>query len=200
MLEYDIQINNGNEALGTSGKTITVNEAPKAISLDFLSEEIHHANELIPKRTAQEALSSFADVSARLMAEGFAIQFTKDGKVVMRLYADMHVKGGNINLERAKQLDPDVTEITAENAGDLVSKAGITVRAKVEVEQTFTDMLLSNKPSIQRKAIVEKAYVERKVDGQTETGSSQDSGTGQNQGSGTGNQGGSDPDNGDGME
>ena len=30
----------------------------------------------------------------------------------MRLYADIHIKGGNINLARAKELDPSVTEIT----------------------------------------------------------------------------------------
>ena len=163
MLEYNIQVNNGVEAFGTGDqKTITVNEAPKAVSLDFVAEEIHHANELIPKRAVQEVLANFADVAARLMAEGFAIQFVKDGNVVLRLYADMHIKGGNINLARAKELDPAVTEITTENAGDLVTKAGIAIRAKAEVEQSFTDMLLSYKPQLQRKAVVEKQKVERK--------------------------------------
>lgn len=163
MLEYNIQVNNGVEAFGTGDqKTITVNEAPKAVSLDFVAEEIHHANELIPKRAVQEVLANFADVAARMMAEGFAIQFVKDGNVVLRLYADMHIKGGNINLARAKELDPTVTEITTENAGDLVTKAGITIRAKAEVEQTFTDMLLSCKPQLQRKEVVEKQKVERK--------------------------------------
>lgn len=191
MLEYNIQVNNGVEAFGTGDqKTITVNETPKAVSLDFVAEEIHHANELIPKRAVQEVLANFADVAARLMSEGFAIQFVKDGNVVLRLYADMHIKGGNINLARAKELDPAVTEITTENAGDLVTKAGITIRAKAEVEQTFTDMLLSYKPQLQRKAVVEKQKVERK-DG-TSTGNTGDGG---NTGGGnTGGNGGTDDD------
>ena len=192
MLEYNIQVNNGVEAFGTGDqKTITVNEAPKAVSLDFVAEEIHHANELIPKRAVQEVLANFADVAARLMSEGFAIQFVKDGNVVLRLYADMHIKGGNINLARAKELDPAVTEITTENAGDLVTKAGIAIRAKAEVEQTFTDMLLSYKPQLQRKAVVEKQKVERK--GGTST---DNTGEGGNTGGGnTGGNGGTDDDN-----
>jgi hypothetical protein len=192
MLEYNIQVNNGVEAFGTGDqKTITVNEAPKAVSLDFVAEEIHHANELIPKRAVQEVLANFADVAARLMSEGFAIQFVKDGNVVLRLYADMHIKGGNINLARAKELDPAVTEITTENAGDLVTKAGIAIRAKAEVEQTFTDMLLSYKPQLQRKAVVEKQKVERK-DGT----STDNTGNGGNTGGGnTGGNGGTDDDN-----
>ena len=84
MIDYKIFVNNGNEAFGTTGKTLSVEEQPRTISEDFLAEEMHHANELIPKRTIKEVLSIFSEVSARLMAEGFAIQFQKDGKVPHR--------------------------------------------------------------------------------------------------------------------
>ena len=45
------------------------------------------------------------------MAMGFAIQFKNGQDVLMRIYPDVHLKGGNINLERAKQLNPEVTEM-----------------------------------------------------------------------------------------
>lgn len=162
MVEYKIFINNGNEAFGTTGKTLSVEEQPRTISEDFLAEEMSHANELIPKRTIKEVLSIFSEVSARLMAEGFAIQFQKDGKVSLRLYADAKIKGGNINLDRAKQLDPTVTEISKDNASSLVQKAGIQIRAYAEVEQKFTELLHSYSPSTKLAGIEERAYVEKK--------------------------------------
>ena len=90
----------------------------------------------------------------------------------MRIYPDIHVKGGNINLARAQELIPGTTEITAENAGDLVSRAGVTVRAKAECEQKFTEMLMAESSGIQRKNIVEKARVVRKNSEGGENGSS----------------------------
>ena len=38
------------------------------------------------------------------MAMGFAVQLKNGQDVLMRIYPDVHLKGGNINLERAKQL------------------------------------------------------------------------------------------------
>ena len=96
------------------------------------------------------------------MSQGFAIQFLSGNDVAMRIYPDIHVKGGNINLARAQELIPGTTEITAENAGDLVSRAGVTVRAKAECEQKFTEMLMAESSGIQRKEIIEKARVVRK--------------------------------------
>lgn len=159
MFQYNIQINNGVEAFGTEGKTITVNEVLQTVDEKALAREIHHENMLIPTQVAESVLQNFATAAANLMAQGFAIQFKSGNDVVMRIYPDMHVKGGNINLERAKQLDPKVTEITVENAGDLVSRAGVTVRAKAECEQKFTEMMLAASTGMQRKDIIEKARV-----------------------------------------
>lgn len=159
MFQYNIQINNGVEAFGTEGKTITVNEVLQTVDEKALAREIHHENMLIPTQVAESVLQNFATAAANLMAQGFAIQFKSGNDVVLRIYPDMHVKGGNINLERAKQLDPKVTEITVENAGDLVSRAGVTVRAKAECEQKFTEMLLAASSGMQRKDIIEKARV-----------------------------------------
>ena len=163
MIQYEVCLNQGNEALQT-GKSITANELLLTCDEKALAREIHHQNSLIPEDVAASVLSYFGRAAAQLMAMGFAIQF-KDGQdVLMRIYPDLHLKGGNINLARAKELIPGTTEITTDNAGELVSKAGVTVRAKAECEQKFTEMLMAESSGIQRKDIVEKARVER-VDG-----------------------------------
>ena len=161
MFYYNICINNGVEAFGTEGKTITVNEVLQTADIKALAREIHHENMLIPEQVAESVLQNFAKAAVNLMSQGFAIQFISGNDVVMRVYPDIHVKGGNINLARAQELIPGTTEITAENAGELVSRAGVTVRAKAECEQKFTEMLMAESSGIQRKEIVEKARVER---------------------------------------
>lgn len=192
MIEYNLQINNGNEAFGVTGKTITANEVVKTISVDFLAEELHHANELIPKSVIKEVLSHFAEVSVRLMAEGFAIPFLNNQDVVLRLYPDIHLKCQSINLTKARELlnEPTLTEEQmVERAGEIADKVGVNVRAYAEVQRTFTQMLQDAKPSIQRKGIVEKAYVER-VNGE---GTGDDNGGDQPAGGGDDNQGGLEP-------
>jgi hypothetical protein len=80
----------------------------------------------------------------------------------MRIYPDVHLKGGNINLDRAKQLNPDVTELTLENAGELATQVGVKVRVRCEAEQKFTDMLDTEGYSVERKGVKEMAYVAKK--------------------------------------
>ena len=168
MLDYNIQINNGSEALGTTAKTITVNEAPKQISLDFIVEELEHKNPLVPQRAIKDVLTSFSEVAARLMAEGFYVPLYNDkGEQMARFYADMHLatKNGNINLSLAQSMMPD--EVTDEasmvaHAQDLVDRCTIQIRAKAEIEQKMTELMKSFNPKIQRKGVVEKAYVPKK--------------------------------------
>ena len=180
MIQYEVCLNQGNEALQT-GKSITANEVLLTCDEKALAREIHHQNSLIPEDVAASVLGYFGKAAAQLMAMGFAIQF-KDGQdVLMRIYPDLHLKGGNINLARAKELDPEVTDLTMENAGDLTTKAGVTVRAKAECESKFTELLLAQGASVERKGVVEKAYVARK----------------ENAGNTGGNQGGNPNDNGE---
>ena len=194
MLEYNIQINNGAEAFGTTGKTITVNEAARLVSLDFLVEEVKHKNELVPERAIKDVITSFAEVAARLMAEGLIVPLmTEKQEVIARLYADIHLKSGNINLTKARELMPeDVTDEASmvAHAGDLVSRVGLRVTAKAETEQKFNDLLMSYKPKIQLKGIVEKAYVERKDNSENSDNSdnpgNNNGGSGDNPGGNTG--------------
>ena len=165
MIDYRIFINNGNENLGSAGKTISIEEKPRTISVDFLADAIHSQNELIPKRTVKEVLSIFGTVATRLMAEGLALQFQNDGDVLLRLYTDAKINGGNINLARARELtgDPTLTEDEmVSRAGELVGLAGVQLRAYAEVQQKFNELLKSYKPQPNQVGIVERAYVEKK--------------------------------------
>ena len=161
-ISYKAQLNLGNEALGTE-KSVTANEETKTCELRHLAQEIHHQNQLIPEDVAAAVLGYFCKAAVMKMTEGFAVQLTSEGKVALRLIPDIHIKGGSINLARAKELDPSVTEITAENAPTLVQKAGVTVRAYVEAEQKFTDLLLAQGASVTGSGkVTEKAAVQRK--------------------------------------
>ncbi len=167
MIQYEVQLNQGNEALQT-GKTITANEVL------LTCDEIHHQNSLIPEDVAASVLGYFGKAAAQLMAMGFAIQFKNGQDVLMRIYPDVHLKGGNINLERAKQLNPEVTDLTLENAGELATQVGVKVRVRCETEAKFTELLNSEGYSVERKAVKEVAYVAKKGsdagDDNTQTG------------------------------
>ena len=156
MFNYNIQINNGVQAFGKMDKTITVNEVVQTADLKALAREINHENMLIPVQVAESVLENFTKAAINLMSQGFAIQFKSGDDVIMRIYPDMHVKGGNINLQRAQELIPGTTEITKENAGELVSRAGVTVRAYAECGRKFTEQLLAMSSGIQRNDIIEK--------------------------------------------
>ena len=178
MIDYKGQLNLGNEALGTE-KTITANESVRTCDAKALAREIAHAShDLIPEQVAASVLQNFCQAAAQLMAMGYAVVLKNGNDAAIRIYPDIHIKGGNINLARAKELDPTVTDLTKENAGDLVTKAGVTVRAKAECEKKMTDLLIGAGISLERKEVVERAYVARKE--------------GSGSGSGSGNQGGDD--------
>ena len=161
MINYNININNGIQAFDAEGKTITVSEATQTVDTQVLAREIHHENMLIPEQVAEAVLQNFATAALNLMRQGFAIQFKSGNDVIMRIYPDVNVNGGNINLRRAKELIPGTTEITADNAAELVSQAGITVRPRVKCTRRFWELLHSEDCDVQRKDIVEKAQVLR---------------------------------------
>jgi len=162
MIEYKGQLNLGNQALGTE-PTITANESLRTCDTKALAREIAHAShDLIPEQVAAMVLENFCKAAAEKMAEGFAIQLNNGQDVAIRIYPDIHVKGGNINLARAKELDPTVTELTAENAGDLIDKAGgVTCRVRATCMQKFTDLLDKEEYQVKRIGIETKAFVER---------------------------------------
>ena len=168
MIDYKGQLNLGNEAFGTE-RTITANEVLRTAEADALAREISHQNPLIPEQVAKAVLDNFCRAACELMAMGFAIQLKNGDDVAIRILPDIHVKGGNINLARAKELDPTVTELTLENAGELIDKAGgVTCRVRAIVQQKFTDLLNLEGVKVQRTGVVEAPYVQRKDDDQSD--------------------------------
>lgn len=160
-IKYRGVLNQGVEAFNT-GKTITANEIVETVDEKALAREIHHLNGLIPEQVAESVLQNFCKAAAQLMAMGYAVVLKNGNDAAIRIYPDVHVKGDNISLTRAAELIPGTTDLTLENAGELLNKAGVTVRAKAECEQKMTELLLAQGASLERKEITEKARVLRK--------------------------------------
>ena len=201
MIKYQVSLNKGVEAFGT-GPTITANEIVDTADASALAREIHHLNSLIPEQVAEAVLQNFCEAAANLMAMGYAVVLRSGADAAIRIYPDVHVKGGNINLDRAKQLIPGTAALSLDNAGDLVTKAGVTVRAKAECEPKFNDLLTKAEARLERKEVVEKAFVKRAnasgddaaaEEGGGSPGSSdnEQGGSGSDSGSGSGSNGGS---------
>ena len=194
MIKYQVSLNKGVEAFGT-GPTITANEIVDTADASALAREIHHLNSLIPEQVAEAVLQNFCEAAANLMAMGYAVVLRSGADAAIRIYPDVHVKGGNINLDRAKQLIPGTVALSLDNAGELVTKAGVTVRAKAECEPKFNDLLTKAEARLERKEVVEKAFVKRanaSDDSAEEGGGSSDSeGEGGSTGGSTGGSGGS---------
>ena len=191
MIKYQVSLNKGVEAFGT-GPTITANEIVDTADASALAREIHHLNSLIPEQVAEAVLQNFCEAAANLMAMGYAVVLRSGADAAIRIYPDVHVKGGNINLDRAKQLIPGTVALSLDNAGELVTKAGVTVRAKAECEPKFNDLLTKAEVRLERKEVVEKAFVKRANASDSEGGSdsSDEEGGGSDNG-GSGSNGGS---------
>ena len=196
MIKYQVSLNKGVEAFGT-GPSITANEIVDTADASALAREIHHLNSLIPEQVAEAVLQNFCEAAANLMAMGYAVVLRSGADAAIRIYPDVHVKGGNINLDRAKALIPGTVALSLDNAGELVSKAGVTVRAKAECEPKFNDLLAKADARLERKEVVEKAFVKRaNADGSDSeeggsSGSSSEGGSGSDNGGGSGSDGGS---------
>ena len=188
MIKYQVSLNKGVEAFGT-GPSITANEIVDTADASALAREIHHLNSLMPEQVAEAVLQNFCEAAANLMAMGYAVVLRSGADAAIRIYPDVHVKGGNINLDRAKQLIPGTVALSLDNAGELVTKAGVTVRAKAECEPKFNDLLTTAGARLERKEVVEKAFVKRANASDSENGGS-DSSDSEGDGSSTGGSGG----------
>jgi len=158
MIEYVGQINLPSSNLGTTEKTITANESLRTCDLKSLAREIaHQQHGLITEEVAEIVLKSFAKASVEKMTEGFAVQLMAGDDVVMRIFPDIHVKGGNINLKRAKELMPGTVtdeDSMVEHAGELIDKAGLKVSVRAVVQQKYTDMLEKEEYQLKRAGFV----------------------------------------------
>lgn len=121
-------------------------------------------------------LENFCTVASEIISEGQSVHLKSKNDVAIRIFGDIFIKGGNINLERAQQLIPGTTDITPENAGDLVAAAGVDVKIKAEVQPKFTKMLTDLEPELDRGNIIVRDKVVRPA-GDVSTGSDTSTGT-----------------------
>lgn len=161
MIKYDVKLNNGVEAFGTTEKTLTACEHVENVDAKFMAHHMHLHNALIPEDVATAVLNAFCESAAELMGQGHAVVLTSKGKAALRLYPDIHVKGGNINLARAQELMEGVTELTLDNASELVQRAGLTLRAKAECEPAMGVLLDQSKSGLTLNEVVNVPYVHR---------------------------------------
>lgn len=188
MIEYTIKINNGNEYINSNAKSITVKEKVKTAGAKDLSREIHMLNKLIPEQVAAAVLDNFCEAAAALMAMGQAVVLKSKGKAAIRLIPDVKLNGRNITLARAQQLDNTITDLTADNAGELVGRVGVRVRARAVCEAAMTQLLQNAGVTTQKAAIVDVPKVSRAGDGGTTPGGTTGGNTGTTGGT-TGNSG-----------
>ena len=182
-IKFNVCLNQGNEALQT-GKSITANEVCETADNKFVAHHVElHTHGLITEDIAKIVLDNFCETVAELVGQGYAVQLCKDGDVMLRIFPDIHLNGDSINLARAQQLDPTVTDLTLQNAGELAARVGVTVKPRATVSAKFIDLLDAKKGTVERNAVVEKPYVAR--NGSTagnDPGNGNDSGNGGNQG------------------
>ena len=160
MIKYNIKLNQGNEVLN-SEKTVTAVEVVENVDAKFMAHHMHLHNALIPEDVATAVLNAFCESAAELMGQGHAVVLTSKGKAALRLYPDIHVKGGNINLARAQELMEGVTELSLDNASELVQRAGLTLRAKAECEPAMGVLLDQSKSGLTLNEVVNVPYVHR---------------------------------------
>lgn len=190
MIEYKGQINLPNANLGVTERTITANEDCRTCDTQALAREISHASHnLIPEQVANMVLENFCKAAVEKMSEGFAIQLNNGSDVALRIFPDIHLKCGNINLKRAKELtdNQNLTEQEmVDMAGELIDKVGVTVSVRAVAQRKFTELLEKEEYQLKRTGIITKTATAS--DTQEENGGTQQGG---DNGSNTGN-GGSD--------
>ena len=67
---------------------------------------------------------------------------------------DVKLNGRNITLARAQQLDSTITDLTEDNAGDLVQRVGVRVRARAVCAPALTELIQSAGVSTQKTNII----------------------------------------------
>lgn len=153
-IEYKVKLNNGNENIGADSKSITVQEIVKTAGNREIAREVFLLNPLIPEQVTISVLENFCQAAANLMGLGHAVVLQSKGRAAIRIYPDIKLNGRNITLTRAQQIDPNITELTLDNAGDLAARVGVKVRARAECEQAFTKLLTASGVSVQRKETI----------------------------------------------
>lgn len=173
MITYNVNINNGNENLGFEGQTITLQEILTPVGNIDIARQINHQNPLIPQSLAETIVEYTIKGIAELLALGHVVQLNVGGSVMLRLWPDVKPKGcDSINLTRAQEKDPTITEFTVENASEILDLFGVTVKVNSEVQSKFSELLRDLKPELKRQKIINRPKVTRTESGTQTTDTS----------------------------
>lgn len=147
MIKYDLKINNGVEAFGTSGKTITAEQRLEVCGADELATALSKNIEVVSPRTCKFVVDYLLETILEKMAEGKMVILPMDGKAALRVYPDVHLATDSISEDEARALDPSFTEITLENISDIVSKSGgVVCSIKAAAERYLTNVFRKMNP------------------------------------------------------
>ena len=142
--------------LGTAGYGMTENlnrtaDIVKNATNKDIAREVYQLNPLIPEQVTLSVIENICQAAANLMSMGHAVTLQSKGRAALRIYPDVSLRGRNITLARAQQLDDTITELTTANAGDLVSRVGVRVRVRAACQPAFAKLLQDAGISTQRK-------------------------------------------------
>ena len=160
-MEYIININEGNEILGME-KTVTVSVDKRIASNRELARQIHNHNRLIPESIILSLIEDVLAATLELVSLGQTVRLKYQGDTFISISPEIRIKGGNINMERARRIDPETTDITPENVHSLVARSGIEMCASVRPDKRFTKKLRSMKPLMEFKEVAVKKKVRKK--------------------------------------
>ena len=98
-LKYGIQINNGVEAFGTTGKTITANEECDVAGYKELAEEMTHFSKLTDQESNEYVIKNLMKAIVHEMCRGkrVVLPIGNDNKAACAFHLDLHLANGNIN-------------------------------------------------------------------------------------------------------
>lgn len=162
MIIYNVLINNGNENIGAEGQTITLQEQLTPAGNTEVARQITHQNSLIPISLSELMVEYTLKGILELLALGHVVQLKIGNNVMLRIWPDVKPVGGdNINLARAQEKDPTITEFTVENAGQIVDLIGVNLKVQAEVQVKLSEMLRDLKPEVHRDKVISRPKVTR---------------------------------------
>jgi hypothetical protein len=185
--KYVLQLNNGNENFGTTGKTITANEQCEVAGYKELAEEMSHFTKLTGYDENEYVIRNLMKAIVHLICQGkrVVLPIGSDNKAAAAFHLDLHLKGGSINEAKAAELG--FNEITLDNLSDIVRAAGgLKVGVAIEVEQALLDAVKAKGVEIE---LADKVNIPRILRKENQGGDG-------NQGGNTGGNGGGNPDDG----
>lgn len=119
---------------------------------------------------AAAVLDNFCEAAAALMSMGQAVVLKSRGKAAIRLIPDVKLIGRNITLARAQQLDNTITDLTEDNAADLVQRVGVRVRARAVCAPALTELIQAAGVSTQKNNVINIPKVLRTNNNSDNTG------------------------------